>query len=127
MGRFNLIGFNFPHSSTWHPKKTCPWHHVTLIPKQNDKGEYETGFLVCTQCGSTFAEHTNEAPTEDTLHLKYKKTKPQIISARKKKKYYDQQGNKINPEDKEIMQDIASGKKVISYREEKLDKKKGGC
>jgi len=123
--KFNLIGFNFPHSSTWHPKKTCPWHHVTLIPKRNDKGEYETGWLQCPQCGSSFAEHDNEAPTEDTLNLKYKKTKPQIITARKKKKkYYDKQGNLINTDDKEIMQDIASGKTVISYHEEKIGEEK---
>jgi len=121
--KFNLIGFNFPHSSTWRPKKTCPWHHVTLIPKQNDKGEYETGYLVCPQCGSSFAEHENEAPTEEAVSTKFKKTKPQIISARKKKKYFDQQGNLINPDDKEIMQDIASGKKVISYHEEKVQDK----
>jgi uncharacterized Zn finger protein (UPF0148 family) len=123
MGRFNLIGFNFQRSSTWHPKKSCPWHHVTLIPKQNDKGEYQTGFLVCPQCGSTFAEYDNETPTEEAMSTKFKKTKPQIISAkRRKKKYYDQQGNKINPEDKEIMQDIQQGKTVISYHEEKTDK-----
>jgi len=116
--KFNLIGFNFPHSSTWRPKKTCPWHHVTLIPKQNDKGEYETGYLVCPQCGCTFAEHENEAPTEDTLDLKYKKTKPQIITAkRKKKKYYDKNGNLIT--DPTLIQDILQGKTVIAYREEK--------
>jgi DNA-directed RNA polymerase subunit M/transcription elongation factor TFIIS len=121
--KFNLIGFNFPHSSTWHPKKTCPWHHVTLIPKQNDKGEYETGFLQCPQCGSSFAEHTNEAPTEDTLDLKYKKTKPQIITAkRRKKKHYDQQGNVIN--DETLIQDIKQGKTVIYYNEQKTGENK---
>jgi hypothetical protein len=47
---------------------------------------------------------------------------PQIISAKKKKKYYDKNGNLIT--DHTLIQDIQQGKTVISYHEEKSSEDK---
>jgi hypothetical protein len=56
----------------------------------------------------------------EAITPKHQKQKTAIISAKRKKKYYDQQGKAINTDDKEIIQDIASGKTVISYGEGKV-------
>ena len=56
-----------------------------------------------------------------TLHS-WKKNYPHVITAKKKKKCYDKQGNLIT--DETLLQDIASGKTVISYSEEKIEDKR---
>ena len=44
-----------------------------------------------------------------------------IISARKKKKYYDLEGSKIHAEDKDTIDLVKRGITVIKYHEDKVD------
>jgi hypothetical protein len=57
------------------------------------------------------------SPNDREIELKHQKKKTVIISPKKKKKYYDRFGNEIN--DPTLLQDIAQGANVISYREVK--------
>ena len=116
MIKFNMIGFNFPRYSPWHPTKTCVIHPGTLlIPKRDESGVYELGVLWCPECGTHYTE--NEAAQEEAITGKLKgQGQTRIISA-KKKKYYDKKGNLIT--DPDLIQDIERGATVYSYREEK--------
>jgi len=112
--KFNLIGFNFPRPGE-HPEeyRTCLIHPgYRLIPKQD-----EPGMLWCPKCGTPYPE--NEALKDEKMKGKFSK-QTKIISAKKKKKYYDKQGNEIN--DETLLKDIARGATVYSYHEEKSGK-----
>jgi len=112
--KFNMFGFSM--SSPWHTTKHCVIHRGTrLIPKRNESGEIEPG-LMCPTCGTSYKEH--EAAAEEQMKGKFAgKQETKIISAKKKRKYYDKQGNEIN--DEQLLKDIANGKVVLYYNEQK--------
>ena len=51
------------------------------------------------------------------MKAKFTKQTTKIITAKKKKKFFDQQGNEIN--DPTLINDILQGKTVIKYHEQK--------
>jgi hypothetical protein len=119
---WNLIGFNFGNSSKrygWQADgwdgsteyRHCPFHAGTRLLRKKD----QPGVLQCPKCGSTYLE--NEAPNEEGIEVKHGKQQAKIITGKKKKKYYDKNGNLIN--DEQLLKDIANGKVVISYNEQK--------
>lgn len=72
--------------------------------------------MQCPRCGTPYIE--NEAATTEKIEIKHQKQKTAIVSGNKNKKiYYDKQGNEIN--DETLLDDIARGATVISYKEEK--------
>jgi hypothetical protein len=115
---FNLIGFNFNSSDPYIPSKTCVIHYGTPLISKRD----EPGVLWCPECGMRYSE--KDTGTDEAMKGKFKgpNQKSQIISAKKKKKYYDKQGNIIN--DPDLIADIERGATVISYHEEKHGEEK---
>jgi hypothetical protein len=109
-----------------------------LIPKRD-----ETGVLVCPECGIPYSEKLcvvhlevslikrdgtlycvesdksyseEDTASEEKITGKFSgQSKAQIISAKRKKKYYDKQGNEIT--DETFIQDIQRGVNVYYYRE----------
>lgn len=73
------------------------------------------GELKCPRCGYTYKKE--EAPNEDTYITGFVPDSPEIVSAKRKKKYYDKQGNVIN--DPDLIGEIQRGANIISYHEEK--------
>jgi hypothetical protein len=124
MTRFNIIGFGNA-SSPWHPRKTCPMHHAVLVPKRNESGDYEPGMLQCPLCGSTYSE--KEAPNQEGISVKHgQQGQTAIISGKRKKRYFDKQGNEINPDDKDTLDLIRQGYNITYYHEEKTEDNRPG-
>lgn len=98
-GRFNIIGFGSEDIIEY---KQCPLDPGIRLEKI--KGE-----LRCPKCGYTYRKE--EAVNEESVKVKHLQTKPAIITAKKKKKYYDKSGNEIKDPD-------LFGKNVISYHED---------
>lgn len=48
--------------------------------------------------------------------------KPRVQQINRRKKRYDELGNEINQNDKDIMNDIAQGRRVLYYKEDILTK-----
>jgi len=71
-------------------------------------------------CGTTYLE--NDTSTEERIKPKHTNQQTKIITPKKKKKYYDKQGNEIN--DEQLLKDIARGVKVIRYHEQKSGKER---
>jgi hypothetical protein len=118
---WNLIGFGFQKRYNWQSDgwdgstvRHCPFHPgIRLIRKKDQQG-----VLQCVKCGSTYLE--NEVPNEEGIQVKHtNKQQTKIITAKKKKKQYDKQGNEIN--DEQLLKDIANGKHVIRYNEYKVE------
>ena len=116
--RFNIIGFWDPPSSPWRPTLKCPVHPGSKLV--NMEGD-DPAILRCCQCG-TVTYKPDEALTEETMSAKHTKQQTRIITPKTRKKHYDKQGNEIN--DEQLLKDIANGKVVISYREEKSGKER---
>jgi uncharacterized Zn finger protein (UPF0148 family) len=112
--RFNLIGFNFPRASRIPADKYkhCVIHTGTRLISKPD----EPGVLYCPICG-TSPYQEKDTLTDEAMKAKHTKQQTKIVQAKKKKKYYDKQGNKIN--DETLLKDIARGANVISYNEVK--------
>lgn len=71
---------------------------------------------MCPQCGTTYLP--KDTISEENFEPKFdSNNKTRIFTAKKKKKYYDKQGNEIN--DETLLNDIAQGSKVIYYNEVK--------
>jgi hypothetical protein len=118
--KFNIIGFFGNAQERYIPSKTCVIHYGTPLISKRD----EPGVLWCPECGMRYSEK-DTATTED-IKGKFKgpNQKSQIISAKKKKKYYDKQGNIIN--DPDLIADIErGGVTVIRYHEEKSGEDEG--
>ena len=56
---------------------------------------------------------------DEGIKPKHNKQQTKIITAKKQKKHYDSHGNEIT--DETLLQDVARGIKVISYREDKVE------
>jgi uncharacterized Zn finger protein (UPF0148 family) len=111
--KVNIIGFNFHSSDRYIPSKVCVIHYGTPLISKKD----EPGVLWCPECGTPYSE--KDTATSEDIKGKFKgpNQKTNIISAKKKRKYYDKQGNLIT--DPDLIQDIERGATVYSYREEK--------
>lgn len=105
---FNIIGFSsIPPTKYRH----CVFHPARrLIQDLQDPDK-----LFCPECGNSFLP--NETTPEGTYQSKFGPQQSKIITAKKKKKYYDKQGNEIN--DPDLIQEIEQGANVISYKEYK--------
>jgi hypothetical protein len=74
--------------------------------------------LLCPQCGYSYK--IEDTTTEENFEPKFdSKNKTRIITAKKKKKYYDQQGNLIT--DETLIQDVARGATIYRYHEQKVE------
>jgi hypothetical protein len=76
---------------------------------------------MCPLCGTSY--QPNDTISEERFeagHGPISQTK--IVTPKKKKKYYDEKGNKIN--DQQLLKDIANGARVISYHEQKSGKER---
>jgi hypothetical protein len=63
----------------------------------------------------TKSEKTDNGISGKDRGYEHQKKRTAIISPKKKKKYYDKQGNKIN--DPDLLKEIMQGANVISYHE----------
>ena len=130
MIKFNIIGFGprnryykWMDDEGWDGQtvyRHCVFHPGTrLIPK---KGEND--LLWCPKCGATYNEEKDEALKDEDFDAEYSpQAKTRIISAgKKKKKYYDKQGNLIT--DPTLINDIQRGMNVIWYNEQKSGEEK---
>jgi len=65
-------------------------------------------------CGSlTYLE--KDTPSQEQIKPSHKMQQSKIIQPKKKKRYFDQQGNVIN--DETLIQDAKLGKTIIRYEE----------
>lgn len=108
--KFNLIGFSFQNEPA---KKHCVIHPGTrLIQKEDDPDVW-----YCTMCGTVYLE--KDTGNDENITSEYGPTQQtSIISAKKKKKFYDKSGNEIT--DPELIKEIMQGANVISYHETKI-------
>ena len=103
--KFNIVGLGSENLTEY---KHCPLDpSVRLI---RIKGE-----LKCPTCGYIYRKE--EAVNEQAIQSKHAKQQTVIVSGKRKKRYYDKQGNEIN--DPDLIADIQRGANVISYHEEK--------
>jgi hypothetical protein len=110
--KFNIIGFfntidtkNYQTCSI-HPYKRC-------LPSKTDPN-----LVFCPQCGSEWKkEDTVAAQNIESKFGINNQTK--IVSAKKKRKFYDKHGNEIT--DPELIQEMQGGHTVISYQEKKVE------
>jgi len=96
MAKFNIIGFWDKPQSRWRPTKTCVIHYGTiLVPEKDKNGEYEPGVLWCPECGTPYLE--KDTATEEQVKSMFgpSSNRSRIIQAKKKRKFYDKQGNLI--------------------------------
>lgn len=92
----------------------CPQHPgARLIPYPEEEGWYQ-----CPQgCGPI---PPTEVASDTKITSRFAVTKgKQIASGHnrsyREKSYYDKAGHKVNPNDPDIMQDIARGATIVSY------------
>jgi DNA-directed RNA polymerase subunit M/transcription elongation factor TFIIS len=89
-----------------------------LLPHKTDESIWW-----CPQCGSQF--NISETLKEQNLQSEHPATsETKIVQARKKRKYYDSFANLIPEDDKDAMADLASGKRIVYYHEEKAEENK---
>jgi hypothetical protein len=106
--RFNIIGFSNSDPVKYKHCIFCPGKRLQPDPHDDSK-------LMCFSCGYSIL--VEEAPNEEGISIKHNNKQTAIISPkRKKKKYYDKQGNEINDED--LIRLIQQGAHVISYHEQ---------
>ena len=112
--KFNLIGFS--NTTEKGEYKHCVIHKGTRLIQKIESPD----MLWCPQCGSSY--NVNDANIEQKIIPKFKAVNSgtRIISPKKKKRYYDTMGHEINPDDKDIMENVMRGDKIISYREDKI-------
>ncbi len=110
--KFNLIGFDFTTHRDPAKYKTCVFHHSILIKSKEDPN-----LLLCRECGLSYQERDTGIEERIDSMFGPGSNKPAIITAKKKKKYYDDLGNEIN--DETLIQDIQRGMHVIRYEETK--------
>jgi hypothetical protein len=114
MGKFNLIGFDFQNYSNIDPQK---WKHCIVHPGTRLISKLdEPGTLWCPQCGTPYVPK-DTISDENFRPSASPKKQTKIITTKRRKKYYDKQGNEIN--DEQLLKDIANGRTVISYTEVK--------
>jgi hypothetical protein len=70
---------------------------------------------MCFSCGYSIL--AQDAPNEEGIAIKHEKGKTTIVSRKRNKKFYDDNGNEIN--DPDLIQQIQQGAHVISYHEQK--------
>jgi hypothetical protein len=79
--------------------------------------------LLCTQCGTLYPSDLTMADTQITAKFtprRLNETKVNIVTGNKRqKKRFDDFGNEINLKDSDIMRDIAEGRKIRYYNENK--------
>jgi hypothetical protein len=111
--KINIIGFNFNSLDRYIPSKVCVIHYGTPLISKRD----EPGTLWCPLCGSRYK--VEDTTTEESVKGKFKgpNQKTRIITAKKKRKFYDKKGNIIT--DPTLIQDILQGATALEYHEEK--------
>ena len=115
--KFNIIGFDFQNYSNIDPQK---WKHCVVHPGSRLISKLdEPGVLMCPKCGTTYLPK-DTISEENFKPSASPKTQTRIMTPKKKKKYYDKQGNEIN--DETLLKDLARGTiKIISYNEYKTE------
>jgi hypothetical protein len=117
--RFNLIGFDRYKIDN----KT--YRHCSIHPyKRLLASKTDPDLLFCPECGS-------EYPVNDTIKEQDVLTDvppsgnsnsgTKIISARKKRKYYDSFGALIPDDDFDALHDMQGGRRIVYYREDKVN------
>jgi len=121
-----MIGFNFPRrrfkweDNTWNQEalirtfKHCPIHAGVGVVPWN---EGDPDKLYCKECGTEYLEQ--EAPNDERMKGKFKEQKTMIVTPRKKKKFYDEQGTEVT--DPELIKQLQSGMRIVSYKEDKVE------
>ena len=107
--KFNLIGFSDKQVTA--KNRTCIIHQgTTLIPHTE-----QPDLLFCPLCGTSY--QPKDTAVNERFNPKFgPSNKTAIVTAKKKKKYYDKSGNEIT--DPTLIQDILQGVTVISYHEQ---------
>ena len=120
--KFNLIGFSFSDKPIYGQHRHCAIHVGTRLLKAE-----ADDVLFCSQCGTTYPiKDTNVDQTAQSKNLP-NSGGTKIISGRKnrrKVKYCDARGNEIPEDDTDAMHDIAEGRKILHYHEDKVEKEK---
>lgn len=113
MVKFNMIGFNFSNPSNYSgydEYRHCAIHKGSRLIKD----EKEPDLLFCPQCGCRY-------PVKDTVTKQNIQSKinpnsgTKIITGKTKRKFYDSFANLIPQDDKETLQDLAAGRKIVYY------------
>lgn len=104
--KFNIIGFS---NSSPKEYKHCVIHAgVRLIQALDDPDK-----LFCPTCGMSYLP--KDTASEDQYVSRFGPQQTKIISPKKQKKYYSQDGNEIT--DPDLIAEIHKGAHVISYHE----------
>jgi hypothetical protein len=110
---FNLIGFDFTTKRDTKTYRTCLIHPGEILIRSAE----DRTLLLCPRCGSPQKYQEDEALTDEQIKGKFRKHQTKILTAKKKRRFYDKFGTEIT--DETLIQDIMQGKTVINYYEQK--------
>ncbi len=121
--RFNLIGFNF-QSDNSNIKGYDDFKHCLIHPgKRLLKSLEDPEKLFCPTCGLSFSEKDTLKDEHFNPKFGAASNKPKILTGKRKRvKYYDTRGNEIPEHDADAIHDMAEGRKILHYHEEKVEK-----
>ena len=117
--KFNLIGFDRIQLDT------KQYRHCSIHPYKRLIESKDPTLLFCPECGS-------EYPLKDTIKQQDIQTdvppsnsnQTKIISAKRKRKHYDNFGTLIPDDDLDALHDMQGGRRIIYYREDKVEEPK---
>jgi hypothetical protein len=116
--RFNLIGFNFSYVDTATYRK-CSIHPYRRLKVSKT----DPNVLFCPECGSEWPLNIKDTITEQGVKSDIPAgtdSGTKIVQAKKKKRFLDSMGNSIPADDKDALQDMSGGKRIVYYREDKV-------
>lgn len=124
MGRFNIIGF-FDDYTNWDPSK---FRHCSIhLYRRLRVSKTDSSMLECSECGSQWPLNIKDTITEQGVQSDIPAgtdSTPKIVQPRKKKKLRDSLGNEIPADDKDAIQDMSGGKRIVYYRDDKVEQEK---
>jgi hypothetical protein len=123
MKKYNIFGFNRASSRDYGKYRHCTVHEGARLIQSIDFPD----MLLCPQCGTHYPSSLTATDVQITAKFIPRindKVKPILSGEIRSKHHYDSLGNPINEEDADIMSDMKAGRKIIYYREDKVDRRR---
>lgn len=119
MKKYNIFGFDKGKDLNYGLYRHCTYHAGSRLIPSIDFPD----MLLCTQCGSLYPYDYTLADTQITSKFTPRSTSNRPVNILTgqiiKRRFEDAHGNPINISDKDIMNDIKEGRKIMYYKEQK--------